>query len=172
MFILKKKYFLLIENTKDIDLSIIKKRNKFIIIYRKLNKPEDIESILKFRQQCKSKSIKFFIANNYSLAIKTNSDGVYISANNHNIKELNKKIKQGCSYILLSRLFRVTYKTNLNFLGVCKFNIFLTKTKNKVIPLGGINLFTLNHLKNIHSEGLAIMSEIKKKPTKLISRLF
>ena len=34
MFILKKKYFLIIESIKDIDLKNIKKRNKFVIIYR------------------------------------------------------------------------------------------------------------------------------------------
>ena len=36
MFILKKKYFLIIESIKDINLKNIKKRNKFIIIYRNL----------------------------------------------------------------------------------------------------------------------------------------
>ena len=34
MFTIKKNYFLLIENIKDIDLKNIKIRNKFSIIYR------------------------------------------------------------------------------------------------------------------------------------------
>ena len=34
MFILKKKYFLIIESIKDLDLKNIKKHNKFNIIYR------------------------------------------------------------------------------------------------------------------------------------------
>ena len=38
MFILKKKYFLIIENIKDIDLKNIKIRNKFSIIYRNKKK--------------------------------------------------------------------------------------------------------------------------------------
>ena len=40
MFAFKKKYFLIIENIKDIDLKNIKKRNKFIIIYRNNKKIE------------------------------------------------------------------------------------------------------------------------------------
>ena len=45
MFILKKKYFLIIESIKDIELINIKKRNKFIIIYRNLGKQEDISKL-------------------------------------------------------------------------------------------------------------------------------
>ena len=40
MFTLKKKYFLIIESIKDIELSNIKKLNKFVIIYRN-TKPND-----------------------------------------------------------------------------------------------------------------------------------
>ena len=41
MFILKNKYFLIIESIKDIDLKNIKKRNKFFIIYRNNKKNEN-----------------------------------------------------------------------------------------------------------------------------------
>ena len=34
MFVLKKKYYLIIENIKDINLKNIKKRDKFAVIYR------------------------------------------------------------------------------------------------------------------------------------------
>ena len=37
MFSLKKRYYLIIESTKDINLKNIKKRNKFIIVYRNPN---------------------------------------------------------------------------------------------------------------------------------------
>ena len=40
MFILKKKYFLIIENTKDLNLKNIKINKKIIIIYRNKNKSE------------------------------------------------------------------------------------------------------------------------------------
>ena len=36
MFAFKKKYYLIIESIKDIDLRKIKKRGKFVIIYRYL----------------------------------------------------------------------------------------------------------------------------------------
>ena len=42
MFAFKKNYFLLIESTKDLDLKKIKKRSKFIIIYRNNSKKEEI----------------------------------------------------------------------------------------------------------------------------------
>ena len=47
MFALKKKYFLIIENTKDIDLCTIKRINKFIIIYRNTNINQDFDKIKK-----------------------------------------------------------------------------------------------------------------------------
>ena len=53
MFILKKKYYLIVENTKDIDLKNIKKRNKFVIIYRNKKNSEKKENLLKFRRTCK-----------------------------------------------------------------------------------------------------------------------
>ena len=117
------------------------------------------------------------------------ADGLYISSHNksfkclflknlnftiigsaHNPREIHFKIKQGCKYILLSRLFKVDYDNNNNFLGVIKFNNFLAISKN-LIPLGGINSSNLNSLNNSISEGFALMSEIKKKPA-ISSRLF
>ena len=55
MFIIKNKYFLIIENIKDIDLKNIKKRNKFSIIYRNNKKPENIIDLLRFRKICNLK---------------------------------------------------------------------------------------------------------------------
>ena len=89
----------------------------------------------------------------------------------HNKKEIFMKIKQGCELILLSKLFLVNYDKKSKFLGVIKFNNFLNFNKN-LIPLGGIKLNNLNKLKNINCKGIALMSEIKKKPTKIFSRLF
>ena len=43
--------------------------------------------------------------------------------------------------------------------------------QKELIPLGGIKLVNLNKVKLIKSEGIAIMSEIKKKPA-IFSRLF
>ncbi len=190
MFALKKKYYLIIESIKDINLKNIKKRNKFVVIYRNQKNLEKKEDILKFRKLCKLKSIDFYVANNINLATSLNSDGIYLSAFNksykalftrkfnfkiigsaHNKNEIFMKNKQGCEKILLSKLFLVNYDKKCNFLGIIKFNNFLNFNKN-LIPLGGIGLGNLNKLKNINSTGAALMSEIKKKPTKIFSRLF
>ena len=189
MFALKKKYFLIIENTKDIDLCTIKRINKFIIIYRNTNINQDFDKIKKFRYNCKLKSVKFFVANNLKLAILLSADGVYLSGYNktfkhlnfkshkfsiigsaHNIREISLKIKQECDYILFSKLFLVDYNKTAPFLGIIRFNCYLNNF-NKLIPLGGIKSNNLNFLRNINSDGFAIKSEIKKKPT-ITSRLF
>ena len=191
MFVLKKKYFLLIESIKDIDLKNIKKRNKFCIIYRNKNNPENIDKLLNFRKLCKSKSVKFYVANNIKLCTLLNSDGIYLSSYNrtykalhlkkvnfdiigsaHNSKEISFKIRQMCSSILLSKLFTVDYDKKSVFLGVNKFNNFLINNPKKIIPLGGIKINKLNYLKNINCKGFAISSEVKKKPANIINRLF
>ena len=186
----KNKYFLLIESIKDIDLKNIKIRDKFFIIYRNNKKIDEFNKLLNFRRKCKIKAIKFFVANNLPLAVSLNSDGIYLSSFNkslsslnykksnfdiigsaHNWKEIFLKKKQGCSFVLLSKLFLVSYDQNAPYFGVIKFNNF-TKISKKLIPLGGINKKNLNHLRNVYCEGFAILSEIKKKPTKIFSRLF
>ena len=190
MFALKKKYFLIIESIKDINLKNIKKRNKFAIIYRNQRNLEKKEDIFEFRKLCKLKLIDFYVANDINLATCLNSDGLYLSSFNksykalffkksnfkiigsaHNKSEIFMKIKQGCELILLSKLFLVNYDKKSKFLGIIKFNNFLIFNKN-LVPLGGIGLNNLNKLKSINCKGIALMSEIKKKPTKIISRLF
>ena len=189
MFAKKNKYFLLIESIKDIDLKNIKIRNKFSIIYRNIKKIDDLDELFKFRRKCKVKGIKFYVANNYALAILLDSNGIYLSSFNkklnslnykkvnfeiigsaHNFKEITIKLKQGCSYIFLSKLFVVNYDKYAPILGVIKFNNF-TKLNNKLIPLGGITRKNLNKLKTIPCEGFALLSEVKKKPA-IIDRLF
>ena len=93
MFVIKNKYFLIIENIKDINLENIKIRNKFFIIYRNNKKKDDLSDLSRFRQLCKSKSIKFFIANNIKLAKLLNSDGIYLSSFNKDLKFLHFKKK-------------------------------------------------------------------------------
>ena len=87
----KKKYFLLIENIRDIDLKNIKIRNKFSIIYRNNKKIDNFDNLHKFRQICKIKGIKFYVANNNALAVSLNSDGIYLSSHNKNLNSLNYK---------------------------------------------------------------------------------
>ena len=190
MFILKNKYFLIIESIKDLELKKIKKRNKFSIIYRNHKNPENITDLLKFRKLCKLKAINFFVANNIQLAKILSADGVYLSSYNntykslnlkrqnfqligsaHNLKEITEKVKQGCSFILFSKLFLVSYDKKSPYLGIVKFNNKLQLNKN-LIPLGGININKLNSLRNINCIGFALLSEVKKKPANIINRLF
>ena len=189
MFILKKKYYLIIENIRDIDLKKLKKRDKFVIIYRNNNKPDNFEDLLKFRKSCKLKSIELFIANDIYLAVKLKSDGIYISSYNksykplllrksnfkiigsaHSKKEIFTKNQQGCKKIIFSKLFKVTYDKNASCIGVIKFNNLLN-IYNQLIPLGGINSENLKYLNVVKSKGFALMSEIKKKPA-IANRLF
>ena len=190
MFTFKKEYFLIIESTKDINLSIKNKSNKINIIYRSKKKIENINVLNQFRRICKQKRINFFVSNDLKLASKLKADGIYISAFNkdlslnrlrnfkfriigsaHNFKEFNTKIMQGCSDILFSRIFKTSYIDKPDFLGVVKYNLLTLKFKSKIIPLGGIRLINLNKLKITKCDAFAILSEAKKKPA-IISRLF
>ena len=85
MVLLKKKYYLFIENTRDFDLNLIKKRNKFNIIYRNQKIKEKETDIKYFRNNCKKKGILFYVANNIQLLIKLKADGLYISSHNRNL---------------------------------------------------------------------------------------
>ena len=191
MFIYKKKYFLIIENINDINLSDIKRNNKFSIIYRNNKNITNIKDLLRFRKNCRLKFIRFFVANNLKLATKLKADGVYLSSKNndfkplnikknnfciigsaHNFKEIYLKEKQNCKYIFLSKLFTVDYDKKSPTLGLIKFNKYNLCSRSKLIPLGGIKLSNLSKLKFINSEGFAILSELKKKPVKIINRLF
>ena len=190
MFAFKKNYFLIIENTKDIDLSNVKKRNKFTIIFRNQQIKEKYNDLLKFRHDCKQRGINFYVANNIKLAKLINSDGIYLSSYNRNLKflrflsnkfkivgsahnrtEIDIKKKQGCTEIFLSRLFKTNYKNKKDYLGLVKFNLTKKKFNYNLYPLGGIRLLNLNKLKNVNTESFAILSEVKKKPA-IISRLF
>ncbi len=189
MFIIKKKYFLFIERIKDINLSNIKK-NKFVIIYRSYKTKDSLENLIKFRRECFKKKIKFYIANDLKLCVTLKADGIYLSAYNrsfkplsllkhkfkiigsaHSYKEIFEKLKQGCELIIFSKLFVVNYDRKSPYLGLVKYNKFLNYFYKKLIPLGGINYQNLNKLQLINSEGLALLSEVKKKPAKIFSRL-
>ena len=191
MFTFKNEYYLIIDDVKTLNLNLIKSKNKYIIIYRNFSDNENFNSLINFRKICKSKNIKFYISNNIKLLVKLKADGIYISAHNkdlslnrfgktnygiigsaHNINDINLKIKQGCKKILFSRLFKTNYKEKKNFLGLVKFNLFTDLIKKELIPLGGIRLNNLNKMNLVSCKSFAILSEIKKKPAKIISRLF
>ena len=145
------------------------------IIYRNysLNKKNE-DLILKIRNYCKKRNIKFYLSNNIKLAIKLNLDGAYIPSFNkdtnhltysyktnfiligsaHNLKEIRIKEKQGVKKIFISSLF----KKSKNFLGINKFKILSNLTKTNVVALGGIsksNLKKLNFLDHSDFAGIS-----------------
>ena len=191
MFVFKKNYYLFIENTRILNLNLIKIRKKFNIIYRNLKLKEQIKDLTNFRRNCKKNGIKFYIANDTILLTKLKADGLYISAHNknlllnrfaekgfdiigsaHNQKEINIKEKQGCKTVIFSRLFETNYSYKKGHLGVRKFNTIYLRSKLELVPLGGIDEKNLNKMSSIISESFACLSAIKKKPAKLINRLF
>ena len=190
MFAFKKKYFLIIESIKDINLRNIKKYNKYSIIYRNKQYKENFTELLKFRKECRLKIIYFYVANYIKLSIQLNSDGIYLSSYNktfsvlnikrfnfkiigsaHNYKEIFLKMKKGCSCIFLSKLFLVDYNPKAPFLDIIKFNSYTANIQNKLAPLGGIKISNLNKLKIVDCDSFAVLSGVKKKPA-IIDLLF
>jgi thiamine monophosphate synthase len=184
MFIIKKKYYLYIDNTNLINFDLLNRHHKFIIIYRNYFLKENIKKMILFKKKCDQKKIKFYIANDYNLAKKCKANGLYLSSYNkkiyhnievigsaHNYKEINQKINQGCRLVILSRLFKTHYKEKSSFFGVTKFNLMTQKNNITMIPLGGINNSNLLKLNLVNSRGLAILSSLKKKPV-ITNRLF
>ena len=184
MFIIKNNYYLYIENLNDIDIQSLKNSKKISIIYRN-PKYKNINNLIKFKKNCRQKNIKFFIANDLTIAKKINADGLYISAHNkkkyysnilkigsaHNIKEIREKINQNCKEIIFSRLFQTNYMFKKNFLGIVKFNLLSINLKKNIIPLGGIKHNNLMKLNIVKSNGCALLSSLKKKPA-ISNRLF
>ena len=191
MLIFKKKYYLFIENTREFNLNLIKIKNKFNIIYRNQTTKEEIKDLRAYRKNCKKNSINFFVANDIKLLSKINADGLYISAYNknlrtntylrkgfkiigaaHNQQELDLKIKQGCKIVIFSRLFKTTSPYKKGHLGVHRFNILSLRSKIELVPLGGISEKNLSKLNIVSAQSFACLSAIKKKPAKIINRLF
>ena len=191
MLVFKKKYYLFVENTREFNLNLIKIREKFNIIYRNQTNKEKIEVLKNFRKNCKKNGITFYIANDTNLLSKLNADGLYISANNknlllnkyskkgykvigsaHNLREIDIKLKQGCQTIIFSRLFKTSYNYKKGHLGIQKFNIIYQRSRLDLVPLGGINEENLCKLNTVLSKSFACLSAIKKKPAKIINRLF
>tara|TARA_B110000971_G_scaffold216582_1_gene251842 strand:- start:683 stop:1243 length:561 start_codon:yes stop_codon:yes gene_type:complete len=186
MFIIKNNYYLYIENTTSLNLDYIKKNKKISIIYRNNETQESTAQLQIFRNKCKTKNFKLFVANNFRLAKLIKADGIYLSSYNkkiypkykydligsaHNFREIYLKKKQGCRTVILSRLFKTSYKNKKDYLGVIRFNLIKNNCLIDLVPLGGINNVNLLKLNLVVSKGLCLLSEIKKKPA-ISNRLF
>ena len=151
------------------------------IIFRNYKKKQSIYEIIKAKKYCKNKKIRFFLSNNFKLALKLNLDGCYIPSFNksfkhlsyktkssfiimgsaHNISEIRQKELQNVNCIFLSPVF-ITKKSN-KYLGIQKFNNLTNYTSKKIICLGGMNTNNLKKVKLLKTHGFASVSLFKKK---------
>ena len=149
---MKKYYFINKFETNNLD----RQDKQTIVIYRNYSsKVTNEELILKIKEYCKKRGIKFYLSNNIKLAIKLDLDGAYIPSFNkqikhlsyslkknfdivgsaHNLKEIRIKERQNVKKIFLSSLF----KKNKNFLGINKFKLLSKLTIKNIVVLGGIS---------------------------------
>ena len=172
------KIFLFID---EFNIKELKSLNKNInLIYRNYKKIINENAILSIKNFCKLSNRKFYLSNNLKIAVKLKLDGVYIpSFNNlnnfknlnkpqkfdiigsaHNKIEIKKKIKQGCSLVFLSPLFKTT--KSKYFLNTTKFNLLALNENIKFVALGGINKKNVKKINLTNSVGYAGIGEIKK----------
>ena len=171
MHILNKYYFI-----SKFDTNIINNQDKqTTIIYRNYNsKILDQDLILKIKNYCKLRKIKFYLSNNIKLAIKLDLDGAYIPSFNkstkhlafslkkkfniigsaHNIKEIKTKEIQNVNKIFISSIF----KKNKNYLGINRFKLISNLTRIEVVALGGISKKNFNKLKLLNNSEFAGIS--------------
>ena len=167
---LKKYYFINQFNKNNID----NLDNNTTIIYRNYKKQNDLKCIIKVRNYCRKKRIKFYISNNIKLSLNLKLDGAYIPSFNrsyrhlsysfkknfdligsaHNIKEIKTKETQKVKSLFISSLF----KKNKNYLGIRKFNIISKLTKKRVIALGGISKNNIKKLRIVNCIGFSGIS--------------
>jgi thiamine monophosphate synthase len=184
---MKKKYFCFIDNLNDNIIKNIKKFNNLSIIYRSKDNLINEKNIQILNNFCKKNKIQFYINNNFRLAHKYKTTGVFLTSTNKKLGNLsvNKKLKiigsahnqfeyyiktmQGCETIMLSPLF-YNKKYSLNkILGICRFNLISNNWKKKICALGGLNNNNLKKLRIINGNAAAFISLIensliKKKP--------
>ena len=151
------------------------------IIYRNYDNINHLQNILKLKRYCKVRNIKFYLSNNIKLSVKLGLDGIYIPSFNkkinyvqnysvsknfniigsaHNITEINLKLKQKCSEIFLSPVFKVN--KSKKFLGVIKFNLMTLNKKPYFVALGGINEKNYKMIKLLKVRGFASINWAKK----------
>ena len=166
---------------KKLDTNIIDKLDKqtSIILRDYSSKKIDEVIILKIKNYCKKKSIKFYLSNDIKLAIKLDLDGIYIPSFNktlshlsysykkkfkiigsaHNLKEIRIKEKQGVEKIFLSSAF----KKNENYLGINKFKLLASLTLKKIVVLGGVSKKNLKKFRILNNTDFAGISFFEQK---------
>ena len=172
------KIYHFIDDFKEKDIEYLPKN--IALIYRNYEKKPSKSLIVKIRNYCKKRKIKFYLSNNYKMAINLHLDGVYLPSFNkkitfnifskrknflilgsaHSINEINIKQKQGCKLIFLAPIFKVNKKKH--FLGINKFNQLVANKKILFVALGGINDLNIKKINLLKCYGFAGIGWIKK----------
>jgi len=165
----------------DLNIDLISKNTTNLsIIYRNYYKNIKKKEIIKIKEFCERKEIKFYISNNIEECLKYDLDGLYIPSFNkkilpkkikfknriiigsaHNVMEIRKKMEQGCKIIFISPLFK-TYK--IKYLDIPRFNLMKLSFNKKFVALGGINKSNIKKIKMLNIYGISGISMFKKKP--------
>ena len=172
------KIYHFIDDLKEKDIEYLPKN--IALIYRNYQKKPSKLLITKIKNYCQKRRIKFYLANDYKMAVNLNLDGVYLPSFNkqiifnifskrknflvlgsaHNIQEIITKQKQGCKLIFLAPIFKVNKKKH--FLGINKFNQLSTNKKINFVALGGINNLNIRKINLLNCYGFAGISWVKK----------
>jgi thiamine-phosphate pyrophosphorylase len=180
------KFYFFTDTLDEIIKKNIKNFNKLSFIY-KSNSINDINhtNINTIKIFCRKNKIPFFISDNFKLAKKYGTDGIFLSStykrigniflkkknfriigSAHNQLEYSLKKKQLCEMIMLSPLFHNKKYSQNMILNVCKFNLISINWKKKICALGGINLNNLKKLNMTRSSAAAFISLMKQNGQK------
>ena len=110
--IIRKYYFINKFDTNNIN----KQDKQTVIIYRNYSSNRTSEDlILKIRNHCKKRRVKFYVSNNIKLAIRLDLDGVYIPSFNKDTKHLAYTYKKKFDIIgSAHNLKEIRIKENIN----------------------------------------------------------
>ncbi len=166
-----KNIYFIVDNVDEINLDQVKKIGAILILRKQ--KEINNKKLKRFAKNCKSRKIFYVSAWNkkYYKHLKSFNSNIKIIGSAHNAGEVHEKIKQGCSQIILSRIFKTKYKNKKTFLGKVKFNLLTRYFKLGFIALGGINSYNFNQTKNLNIVACAMSSD-KKKAGKYIPAFF
>ena len=166
------------------DTNIIDKQDsKTIIIYRNYTlKKIDEVLILKIKNYCKKKLLKFYISNEVKLAIKLNLDGVYIPSFNKNYSHLSFSIKKNFKIIGSAHNLK-----EIKIKNYCKKKLLKFYISNEVklaikLNLDGVYIPSFNknfsHLSFSYKKNFEIigsahnLKEIKVKELQNVKKIF
>ena len=175
-----KKVYIFIDDINDFICTNIKKISNIQIIYNSHDFKS--EKFIKIKNLCIKNKIKFYILDNYKLAIKNRLDGIIISHNNKTMKYFGNplckkqkleiigkahsqaeyfiKVRQNCEKIMLSPIFETQKYSKNNILKIVKFNLISSNWWLEKIPLGGINTKNYKKLKMTKTKYFAASSMI------------